>query len=115
MTQLAHIVEEQHGDTVIVTLAGEIDATNVTWIGSRLRAALSNRSHRLIIDLAQVTYLDSAGIALVYTLAGELGEHQLKLVLVVDPESPIARMLALTGVDQAVGVHASRDAATSAV
>ena len=113
MTLLAHIAEEHRGRLAIAHLKGEIDASNVNWIESRLRALLTNQSDGLTVDLSDTTYLDSAGIALLFTLALTLGQHRQQLRLVVVDGSPIARMVALTGLDRSVPTHATLEAAVA--
>jgi anti-anti-sigma factor len=82
-----------------------VDASNVKEIGDRLHGLLSNRSVALVIDLSATTYLDSAGINLLFALAEELRGRQQRLALVVAERSPIARMVTLTGLDQTVPVR----------
>jgi anti-sigma B factor antagonist len=108
---LARILDARHGDLPIVTIKGEIDASNSVEITVRLRAALSNRGKALVVDLTPTTYIDSAGINVLFQLELELRERQQELHLVVAPSSPIARMLAIVGLDAAVPTHATRAAA----
>ena len=111
MTLLAHIAEEHRGRLAIAHLKGEIDASNVSWIESRLRALLTNHSDGLTVDLSDTTYLDSAGIALMFSLALTLRQRQQQLRLVVADGSPIGRMVTLTGLDRAVPIHPTLEAA----
>ena len=111
MNALAQVSEEHRGDVVVARVRGEIDASNAAWIGTRVRGMLDNRSTALAFDLTETSYLDSAGIALVFELTEELRTHQQQLHLVIAERSPIARMLSLAGVDQALPVHGSVDAA----
>ena len=111
MTWLATVTEERHGDLPIAVIDGEIDASNAAEIADRLRALLTNRSLALVVDLTATSYLDSAGINLLFELGAELHDRQLELHLVVGPEQPIARAISLTGLDAAVPVHATRAAA----
>ena len=69
-------------------------------IGETLRGLVSNRSTELVVDLTPTTYLDSAGINLMFALGDELRSRQLTLRLVIAPQSPIERMLKITGVDR---------------
>jgi anti-anti-sigma factor len=108
---IARILEEHRGDYEVARIQGEIDASNVAWLETRLNGLLDNQSHGLIVDLADTTYLDSAGIALLFGLASALRRHQQELRLVVIETSPIARMVALTGLAAAVPTHASLEAA----
>ena len=105
MSTLARLEDEWHGEIPVARLQGEVDASNVQEIGDRLRGLLSNRSVALVIDLSATTYLDSAGINLLFALAEELRSRQQRLALVVADGSPIARMIALTGLDQTAPVR----------
>jgi anti-anti-sigma factor len=114
MSLLARVRDEGHADVPVAVLEGELDASNVGEIGERLRAPLTNRSTALVVDLAETTYIDSAGINLLFELAAELSHRQQRLHLVVVPVSNIARMLAIAGLDSAVPVHETREGAVEA-
>jgi anti-sigma B factor antagonist len=111
MSLLVRVHEEHDGDIAIAALEGEIDASNTVEIGERLRALLSNRSTALVVDLTSATYLDSAGINLLFQLDAELRERQQNLRLVLPPTSPIARTIAITGLSAVVPTHGSRETA----
>ena len=115
MSFLARIEEERHGETPVAAVVGEIDSSNVREIASHAHAMLTNRSEVLVFDLAQTTYIDSAGINMLFSLGDELAQRQQGLHLVVDPSSPIARMLSITGLDAAVATHPTRAQALAAV
>jgi anti-anti-sigma factor len=105
VSTLARLEDEWHDEVPVARVQGEVDASNVKEIGDRLRSLLSNRSVAMIVDLSATTYLDSAGINLLFTLAEEMRSRQQRLALVVADPSPIARMVALTGLDRAMPVH----------
>ena len=100
MKPLAQVHEEWSSDTPIGRVEGEIDASNVADVAGRLRGLLANTSHGLIVDLTPTAYLDSAGINMLFVLGDELRTRQQRLRLVVGPTTPIARMIALTGLDR---------------
>jgi anti-anti-sigma factor len=107
MTPLAELRVEPHGDVVVAAIVGEVDASNAAQLAADLREQVDNRSTRLVVDLSPTRYLDSAGINLLFSLGEELRAHQVGLRLVVDPASPVARMLDLTGLDKASPTFAS--------
>jgi anti-anti-sigma factor len=111
MSWLATVTEERHGDLPVAAIDGEIDASNAGDIARRLRELLTNRSLALVVDLTGTTYLNSAGINLLFELGTELRDRQQQLYLVVEPEQPIARAISLTGLDAAVPTYATREAA----
>lgn len=111
MKQIAQIVTETHGAMPVARIEGEVDMTNVDALGARLRELLTNRSEGLVVDLGPTTYLDSSGIALLFELAEELARRQQQLHVVVPEGSPLRRVMTIIGLDQAVPLHASVDAA----
>ena len=115
MTVLARITDEHHGNIPLVAIAGEIDASNAEEIAERMRAALSNRSQALVVDLGGTTYIDSAGLNVLFELSVALRERQQQLHLVIAQPSPIARMVTIVGLDATVPTHPTRAAALDAV
>ena len=114
MGDLARVAAEWHGDVPVGVVAGEIDASNVAEVGVALRGLVTNQSSVLVVDLSPTTYLDSAGINLMFALGDELRSRQITLKLVIATGSSIARMLAITGLDKTYPTFATREAALSA-
>jgi anti-sigma B factor antagonist len=114
MRQLARIVSEALGDIVVARVEGEIDMSNAPAIGHRLHDLLTNRSEALVVDLGETTYMDSSGIALLFSLADELQRRQQRLHLVLPEGSPLVRAIRLTGLDRAVPTHGTLDTALEA-
>ena len=111
---LARVLEDQADDVAVVAIDGEIDASNAGDVAARLRGALTNHSFALVVDLAATTYIDSAGINELFALEAELRQRRQALHLVVLPASPIARVLAITGMERSIAIHADRAAALQA-
>jgi anti-anti-sigma factor len=104
---IIRVREERHGATLAIVLEGELDAASVGEVAVKLRRLVENQAERLVVDLAGVSYLDSAGINLLFAVGGELAARQLALHLVVVPGSPIERTLRIVAADRAFPVHAS--------
>jgi len=111
MTSVIRVREERLDGTLIAILEGELDASSVGEVWVQVRRLVANEAHRLVVDLTGVSYLDSAGINLIYAIGGELTARQQQLHLVVVPGSPIERTLAIVGADRAFPAHASLDEA----
>jgi stage II sporulation protein AA (anti-sigma F factor antagonist) len=109
VSTIVHVREERHDGTVVATVEGEVDTASVGEVAVKLRRIAENKLHRVVIDLTAVTYLDSAGINLLYAVRGDVQARQQELHLVVSPGSPIERMLTIVGADRAFPVHASLD------
>lgn len=82
----------------VVRLRGEIDLSNAEALGAAAEGAVSNRARGLVLDLSEVTFLDSTGLRLVFQLARRLRDRQQALRLVVPEGARIARLLTLAGV-----------------
>jgi anti-sigma B factor antagonist len=111
VTPLAELHEERRDDVPIAALQGEVDSSNVAEIGERMHSLLTNRSTALVVDLTRTTYLDSAGINLLFELASALEHRQQRLRVVVPPTSHVARMLGIAGLAAVAPLHATLDAA----
>jgi anti-anti-sigma factor len=111
MREIARVEVETHGSVPVARIDGEIDMSNAGAIGDRLRGLLSNRSEALVVDLGPTTYLDSSGITLLFGLVEELRRRQQELHVVVPDESPLRRVIGIVGLDKAVPMHATLEAA----
>ncbi|MDA1025385.1 MAG: STAS domain-containing protein [Planctomycetota bacterium] len=54
---------ENRDDAVLVTPIGEVDLARSPVLRSRLKEILSASPARLVVDLSQVPYMDSSGVA----------------------------------------------------
>jgi anti-anti-sigma factor len=111
---LARVSVDWHGETPVAGVEGEIDASNVADVGTELRRLVSNRSSTLVVDLSPTSYLDSAGINLMFALGDELRARALTLRIVVAVGSPVARMLKITSLDRVHPTFGTVDEALAA-
>ena len=114
MTRLAQLDFEGRGDVVIARLSGELDLSNVHDIGDGLSAAVTSSTSGLVLDLSDLTHLDSAGIRLLFDLRQRLATARQRLVAVVPDGAPIGEVLELAAVSAALPIHASLDDAVAA-
>ena len=96
--RLAGFEFEQREGVLIAAVEGEIDSS----IAPELRLALADRlpsaSSALVLDLSRVTYLDSAGIQLLFDLGRRLAARRQAMRLVVPDQTPMRRVLDLCAV-----------------
>lgn len=96
--RVGEVRTSDEGAWPVVRLSGEIDLSNAEALGEAAEKAVSNRATGLVLDLSEVTFLDSTGLRLVFRLARRLRDRQQALRLVVPDGARIARLLALSGV-----------------
>ncbi len=111
----AEVRTEQRERHVIVRLSGELDIGNAASIGAEIRRAVENRTFALAVDLTEVSYVDSAGVRLLFDLAGELRARRQELVVVAEPGSAVTRVLAIVAFDRVAVVADDLDAALEQV
>jgi anti-sigma B factor antagonist len=114
MTSIVSVREEWHDDVPVARIEGEVDSANVADVAARLRRLVTNRSMRLVVDLSSTSYLDSAGINLLFAVGQELRARQQTMHLVVADSSPVTRMVSLTGLHHTFPTHGSVDDALGA-
>ena len=89
------------GHTVAV-LRGELDMSNAGDVDQRLRAHLPAERGTLVVDLDEVSYLDSSGLRLLADLAQE---PDLELVVVAPTGGSARQALAASHLDQHLDVR----------
>jgi anti-anti-sigma factor len=104
MTELATVTFEDRDGIFVAHLAGEIDMSNAESLTKTIGRAVSNQAVGMVVDLSEVTYLDSAGIRLVFELARRLGRRGQRITLVVAERARLQRVLELTDVAAAMPV-----------
>lgn len=89
------------GDTHLIALRGELDLANAETARAELRTALDLDDAPILVDLRELEFIDSAGIAvLVGTLHRDAVAHRLRFLRSEAPA--VARVLRLTGVEQSL-------------
>jgi anti-sigma B factor antagonist len=94
---------------IVARLSGEIDSSNAALVKRAITESVSNEAMQLVVDLTEVRYLDSAGIAMLFDLSRRLGEHDQRIVVVVPSSSLIHRSLKAGGWPSTVPIVGSLD------
>ena len=100
--------------TKLLGVAGELDLATAPELRRRVDAALRDGFLGLVIDLSELTHLDSSGLAELIGAHQRAQERRGGLVIVLS--SPmIRRTLEIRGLDGLFEVADSRDAALAAI
>lgn len=106
-------VAEQEG-VRIVTVAGELDISNVGAL-EQATFDLPNEALGMVLDLSATTYIDSATLGLLFKLNRSLERRGQSLRVVCTPGSSARRVLELTGFERDSTPERDRDAAIAAI
>ena len=97
MSPLARMETRAEGGAIVAVIAGEVDISNAAGLGSALDGSVPQRALGLVLDLSAATYIDSAGIHLLFRLGGRLTRRRQQLRVVVPDEAPIRKIINLAG------------------
>jgi anti-sigma B factor antagonist len=100
-------------DATVLTVAGEVDLATAPALESAIEATLGGAPTALIIDLSQVTFLASAGMAALVGAHQRAGQST-RLAVVADGPAT-SRQLRMTNLDQVFDVHRTLDDALAAL
>ncbi len=98
-------VESRNG-AVIVSLGGELDLYNAEEIRTALGEAIASGPSRVVIDLAEVEFVDSTALGVLIEARSRLGQESFRLAA---PQLETRRALQVSGLDRHLPVHDTVD------
>jgi anti-sigma B factor antagonist len=108
---LLDIEVDQRPDAIVLHVAGEIGYLTVGRFRGEVREALARTGGcQLVLDLTDVTFLGSAGIAALAESAWQAQDSASDfqpLRIVVDHAKPVIRPMEITGMDELLVLHTS--------
>ncbi len=102
MSDLAAFTLAWRDGTCIVTIRGEIDLSNAGEFAAALRDA-ADAAKGLVVDLSEVSYIDSSGIAALFDLAEKWTDAS-RLRVVVPESSPAHRVLTIARLNRTMAL-----------
>ncbi len=104
MSDLAAFTLAWRDGTCIVTIRGEIDLSNAGEFAAALRDA-ADAAKGLVVDLSEVSYIDSSGIAALFDLAEKWTDAS-RLRVVAPEASPTHRVLSIARLNRTMALDA---------
>ena len=87
---------------VVVRVSGEIDMAAAPVFRERLTAVIDANGDDVVVDLADVTFMNSSGLVVLVQAHQSLQSTSRKL-LIARPSPPVTRVLEVTGIDGLFG------------
>ena len=97
-----------------VLVRGEVDLATAPTLTEELNAAMRDGEGAFVVDLCDVTFLDSSGVTVLLHARAFLGRDDRELV-VVCPPGPVRRIFEVAGIDDLFAMFESRDEATASL
>ena len=101
-------------DVAIVTVSGELDFALCIKLAPELNAAVRSAARAVVIDLEDVSLVDSSGIALLINAFRRL-DHAGRQLAIACPMGSPRRAFEITAVDRWLPMHETRQDALAAV
>jgi len=102
---------QHHDDWAVVLVSGEVDLATCPQLRDVLAGLVEQGVYHLIVDLEQVSFLDSSGIGVLISVRRRIREHGGSLRLTA-PSPHVRRVLELTGITTLLPTYATLDEAT---
>ena len=97
---------------VVVRLVGELDLYNAAEVREALLRVCSEQPSRLVVDLAEVEFVDSTALGVLIEARSKLENRQ--SFLLAAPGRETHRALTISGLDRHLAVHDSVESALAA-
>jgi anti-anti-sigma factor len=105
---------ESHDATTVIAGSGEVDIATVPPLRAALTDAAEAGQPRFVVDLTDVTFIDSVGVGAILHAKRRSGDQGRMAVVV--PESSYARVIfEVVGADQVLDVFKTRDEALASI
>lgn len=110
MDEVFEIAERTVGDSPVLAVRGEIDVSTAPELRERLLGVAQNGNEVVVVDLSQVTFLDSTALGVLVSALKRFREGDGDLRLVVATGS-VTKVLAITGLVEVFPIFDTVDAA----
>lgn len=91
-------------------VTGELDQATVPDLEGPLTAAIDSDAHGILVNLTDCEFIDSTGLGLLVNARERVNDNS-RHFGVCCPHEQVRRLLEITGIDQTIDLHETRDAA----
>jgi anti-sigma B factor antagonist len=96
----------ERGDVLVLSLAGELDLADAPALREALRGAVERSPKRLVVDLAEVTFVDSTVLGALVEARSRIGGEAFALAA---PGLEVRRALEVSGLDRHFTIETADD------
>ena len=108
-------VEDADPGLAVLVVGGEVDYEVSPQLKVRLMKAIKAGTRRFVLDLTDVSFIDSTAIGVIAGAVERLDEVGGGSVAVVSTHEKVMQIFEITGLDNVLTVHSSREDALAAL
>ena len=101
---------EEHGAVCVLTLSGNFTSDQIDQFGRTMDERMASGSRHIVLDIAHVAIVDSAGLEAMLDLGDQLRATGGRL-MIVNPDEVVRRILEITRLEREFDVHDTVEAA----
>ena len=98
-------------NVAVLSVHGEVDLETAPALRETLLPALEHQTGPVVVDLSEVTFMDSTGVHVLVDTRRRLEPQNRQLAIVCRESGQVHRLLALVGLLDALAVYRSRESA----
>lgn len=98
-SDLSLAAQERDPQTVLVTVAGEVDAASSGALRASIKDALTGGYKKVVLDMGGVSFIDSAGLRVLID-SQKLGENSGATLSIESPSDVVKRLLEMTALTE---------------
>ena len=103
---MMQIATTPESDRYLITVSGEVDLATSPELDVAIIAAIDSGATSVVIDLTDVSFMDSSGLGVIVRALKRCREAENDLDLVITNER-VLKVFGITGLDQVIPIHAS--------
>ena len=92
----AEIQTHLDSESVTITVAGEVDLSNANKLDAAIRAAFETEIGQIVVDLSDLSFLDSAGLSVLLRAIARGRENGNPLSFIPSKHEAVRELLAVT-------------------
>src|SRR5579872_749160 len=112
--QLELSVRRAEGNVPVIDLKGEVDVYTAPKFKTAMIELIDQGNYNVVVNLANVQYMDSAGLGALVSGLKRVREHNGTINL-VSPTVPVQRVLDITRLSKILNIYSSEQQAVQAV
>jgi anti-sigma B factor antagonist len=109
------IDDTEHNDVAVLMLGGEVDYEVSPQLKAHLIRAVNAGRRRLVLDLLDVTFIDSTAIGVIAGVVERLDPADGGSLAVACTHDKVLEILEITGLESVITVHETREDAISSL
>jgi len=108
-------VQDAGEDLAILVVGGEVDFEVSPQLKARMMKTIKAGRRRVVLDLSDVTFIDSTAIGVIAGAVEKLDEAGGGSLAIVCTHDKVMQIFEITGLDSVITVHPSREEALAAL